>query len=1585
MRRSRLTRTACSLLLLLTAVLAPAVAQAVTVQINTSISANTSWGLPGSGSTVEADVFWIRSAIYVNAPYTLTMRQGIVVKFDPGTYVYVYGSLQASGTAAQNIIMTSIKDDNAGGDTNGDGNATLPNPSDWQSLYFTTASPDTSRLAFTQVRFAGYGQHGALTFTNCPARLTNCTISRSYFGIDCAGTANPRLVDTSIQASTLTPIVLDFTAVPVFSNLVFSSADNGYDAFGLRGGTLATVVNLPQRGATVGINPISNVAYVMLGSLTISAGAGLTINPGVVVKPLNASISVYGDLTMNGTVTDTITVTSISDDNFGLPRDTNNNGSITAPARGDWGGIAFYQGSTGSMRYCRLKFGNNSVYGGMVDITNMNLPVSTTILSDAGHGLTIRGTSAPTLNTVQINNCSSTPTLQSVSSTPTYTSVTYLANALTALGLIGEAIGVDSHLAQQTVAGYTNITYLVLLGYITMNSPAKLTIDPGVVVKFGGGTGLVISGALDAQGTGPSPIVLTSYRDDLYGNPADTNGDGSITTPNTADWGYIQFTDTSNDATCKVTNCKLLYGSNNYYGNSSAVWCVNASPTISNDVISKCYWGISCDGNSAPTVTNNTIQNCTYGPIIISVQSDPTINLNTFQNNGINGIGLESETLSQNSVLKYRPAVNFPAPNQTTVFAYVPWGTITVPAGVTLSIQPQVVIKPWGSFTLFDVYGALNVVGGTGTSRVVVTSVRDDAWDGDTNADGSASSPSVGNWGSIQFEDTSVDPQCLLRNLLFQFGGSGVITTVSASPKLAALEFFQDQTALTCQGNSRPDCDSLTILNCTYLPIIHSLISDPKFAHMTFANNNWTAIGLLGETIAQDVRTYPRVLGTGLLNNIAYVPTGTISIAFGAKWTIAPGVVIKLGRIYSENFGSDITVDGALVANGTPDSLIVFTSTADDAFGGDTHGDGALTQPASGNWNSISFSGVSNSAATVINNCRFRYGGYWSATLRCNGANTNVTNSTFYTCGTGVSAEGNAAPTFTSVGMDTCTVPVRMSLVSNPTFSSVNFVGCTFTALAVVNETIAQDLLWRIRSVSGRQNMPYLIDGTLGVGLGSALTLQPGLIVKLYNGSIDVNRAFLAEGRTVPESLIVFTSYRDDFYGGRTYTTATPNVPTYSDWGSITIEGTAIDAQVRFRDCVIRYGGYSSGAVRCVNSAPSVDSCIVSYNYVGIQAEGASNPVIHGSSLYGNYSYGVNNTSVSYCIDATHNYWGAASGPNDPSAVADICGTFSNAGSGDNVTQNVDYRNFATTGLQNPLLGDVSLNGQVRAYDASLVLQYLVPLISLTPLQRLVANVDNSAAIDNTDASLILQYVAGIILVLPGNTLLGPAPPDLLAARRVVEEARGTFTVSAGEARRTGDHWEVPIIVGGTAPILGAEIELSGTNAGTLDGVIVAGDALEAHGTPDGKAKLAMAGTHAIPDGEIAVLRFPVQGRGGWEAPALTWARVNSEIVAASPVTPPNVPTVAFLAPPAPNPARGSVRLSLGISTRESGARAFVRVHDLAGRLVRVVHEGALEPGVHDLTWDLRDATGRTVPPGLYLVRAEAGRFRMVRRLVVVR
>ena len=62
-----------------------------------------------------------------------------------------------------------------------------------------------------------------------------------------------------------------------------------------------------------------------------------------------------------------------------------------------------------------------------------------------------------------------------------------------------------------------------------------------------------------------------------------------------------------------------------------------------------------------------------------------------------------------------------------------------------------------------------------------------------------------------------------------------------------------------------------------------------------------------------------------------------------------------------------------------------------------------------------------------------------------------------------------------------------------------------------------------------------------------------------------------------------------------------------------------------------------------------------------------------------------------------------------------------------------------------------------------------------------------------------------------------------------------------------------------------------------------------------------------------------------------------------------------------------------------------VAIYDAGGREVRTLLDGMVPPGVLDVTWDGRDATGHAVASGVYLARMQAGERRMTRRVVRMR
>ena len=62
------------------------------------------------------------------------MEPGVVVKFAKRAILQVYGKVSAHGSDIDPVIFTSTEDDSAGGDTNGNGSATVPSNTDWDGI-----------------------------------------------------------------------------------------------------------------------------------------------------------------------------------------------------------------------------------------------------------------------------------------------------------------------------------------------------------------------------------------------------------------------------------------------------------------------------------------------------------------------------------------------------------------------------------------------------------------------------------------------------------------------------------------------------------------------------------------------------------------------------------------------------------------------------------------------------------------------------------------------------------------------------------------------------------------------------------------------------------------------------------------------------------------------------------------------------------------------------------------------------------------------------------------------------------------------------------------------------------------------------------------------------------------------------------------------------------------------------------------------------------------------------------------------------------------------------------------------------------
>ncbi|UCF06600.1 MAG: right-handed parallel beta-helix repeat-containing protein [bacterium] len=418
-------------------------------------------------TTFGGRIYEVTGNVTVSSGAVLTINPGVVLKFHSGRYLAISdGTLTAIGKNDPDSLIwfTSIKDDNVpppGDDTNGDGAATVPDNNDWNSIVFNDNASDLSKLQYCSVKYGGSSYSGAVVCNDASPTIEDCDLFAAYYGVLCRGESEPVLRNTSINAMEDVPVAIEISANPVFDNLAFESvSDNGFDALGIIGGTLSGSNRLSIRGATLGAVPIDNLVYILLQDVTISGGGSLTIQPGVVVKPKSGTdLFVNGTLTMDGTSDpdSQIVFTSFKDDNYGNPNDTNNDGSITSPAVGDWGQIEFGDGSIGSVTWSVCRFGGTA-YEGMIRCYNSSPVIMNNEISDANFGVEQGGLSGSLILNNSFSNCIYTPILMSVSADPMFASNTFTNNGVTALGIIGETVGVNSLLKIRSVAGYDNIT-----------------------------------------------------------------------------------------------------------------------------------------------------------------------------------------------------------------------------------------------------------------------------------------------------------------------------------------------------------------------------------------------------------------------------------------------------------------------------------------------------------------------------------------------------------------------------------------------------------------------------------------------------------------------------------------------------------------------------------------------------------------------------------------------------------------------------------------------------------------------------------------------------------------------------------------------------------------------------------------------------------------------------------------------------------------------------------------------------------------------------------------------------------------------
>jgi hypothetical protein len=107
------------------------------------------------------DLPFIINNLNIPVGKTLTIEPGTIIKMNDHYFtgsISVNGNLIAKGTKDKKIYITSLRDDTVGGDTNGDGSATIPGPKNWSSIFLEAGSK--TEFDNVEVSYGGWNYNG---------------------------------------------------------------------------------------------------------------------------------------------------------------------------------------------------------------------------------------------------------------------------------------------------------------------------------------------------------------------------------------------------------------------------------------------------------------------------------------------------------------------------------------------------------------------------------------------------------------------------------------------------------------------------------------------------------------------------------------------------------------------------------------------------------------------------------------------------------------------------------------------------------------------------------------------------------------------------------------------------------------------------------------------------------------------------------------------------------------------------------------------------------------------------------------------------------------------------------------------------------------------------------------------------------------------------------------------------------------------------------------------------------------------------------------------------------------------------------
>lgn len=920
----------------------------------------------GPGNSLGSEPFVVCRAIPVPAGLTLQLLPGTVIKFGdyalPPLPACGFERIDVSGTLlADGVTITALEDDTVSGDTNKDGNATVPAPACWGNIHFFPTS-DGSVLENALIRWGGDNTPSGVGPT---ILLESADVTLESVRIEDGAAAGLGLNQSSFPTVANCDIVRHAGVAVEGASLGAPAGFTNNTASENAGGDYVELLSaspeiLSGNASILKENALNGSGlFVVDDDITIADTGTLGLGGGVVFKwtvPANHEIDVEGTLTAGGG--EPVVFTSLPDDE--ILGDSNKDSGNTSPAPGDWVGITFRAGSgTSTLDDVVVRYAGQSAFASAAVTCAGDPAITDTVIERSETAaLSLAGTGFPTVTGCSFSENDRAVTGVAIRAVPGFsgnvasdnTNGDYMriTNGNVAFGA-PEGLNCDLAIGPANALDPNRV--LVFASDIDIPLDSCLEVLPGTIIKWDGVREIDVDGSIHVGGLGDT-VVFTSCDDDSVGG--DTKKDGfSEGAP--GDWRQVHLSRSGS----YMENALLRFGGS---AAKPTVEVVSSSVQMKDVRIEDgAGTGLGLNSTALPVVDGCGFERNGIAVNGAALRALAGFSNNSAQDNGGDYIRVTDGVLSSDLFVQASQSLDgrpFVVADDIDV---LPTAELTVDGGVVFKFE---------GLREVDVQGKLDCQGAG--QPVVFTTLVDD-FAGDTNKDGAGTVPAPGSWTGLRFQSASDASNVIGARV--RYADSPAVQLFSADILITDTTIESSNGAgVHFSNNSFPRIRRTSIVEGLGRPM--DFVPLAALPGLTENEAAWNALGdhirvsSAGFTGPLTVTRYNALNDDGVF----VVDTG-ITVDAGDTLELRQGTVFKWRGAFRT-----MTVNGELLVEGTGFEPVVLTSVHDDAIVGDAQNDGSTTLAAPGDWAQIVFNNTG--VPSHVEHLRVRYGGATPGALR---------------------------------------------------------------------------------------------------------------------------------------------------------------------------------------------------------------------------------------------------------------------------------------------------------------------------------------------------------------------------------------------------------------------------------------------------------------------------------------------------------------------------------------------------------------------------------------------------------------------------